>query len=153
MKFLQPKVLIVDDDPVYLALINKQFKNSGIDIIASFESAIEALKSDVGKPDIVFVDFHMNEINGAKASKMFNKKWKNARVILISNSDSIKKKVKKSRYGIDDTVLKYADFSEFLNQVKIAKRNIILRLLWRISVITLLALACYFLYDLYIKPN
>jgi DNA-binding response OmpR family regulator len=153
MKFLQPKVLLVDDDPVYLALINKQFKNSGIDTIASYESAIEALKSDVGIPDIIFVDFHMNDINGAKASKMFNKKWKNARVILISNSDSIKRKVKKSRYGIDDTVLKYADFSEFLNQVKIAKRNIVLRLIWRVSMIVLLALACYFLFTFSIKSN
>ena len=153
MKFLQPKVLLVDDDPVFLALINKQFKNSGFDTIASFGSAIEALKSDVGKPDIVFVDFHMNDINGARASKMFNKKWKNARVILISNSDSIKRKVKKSRYGIDDTVLKYADFSEFLNQVKIAKRNIVLRLIWRVSMIVLLALACYFLFTFSIKSN
>jgi len=139
MKFLNPKILIIDDDPVYLAVIEKQFKNEGFQNVAIFESAIEGLKSDFGKPDVVFVDFHMNDINGARASKMFSKKWKNARIVLISNSGSIKRKVKKSRYGINDTVLKEADFSELLNQVNIAMRRVVIYGILRVS---LLVLAC-----------
>lgn len=139
MKFLNPKILIIDDDPVYLAVIEKQFKNEGFQNVAIYESAIEGLKSDFGKPDVVFVDFHMNDINGARASKMFSKKWKNARIVLISNSESIKRKVKKSRYGIDDTVLKEADFSELLNQVNIAMRRVVIYGILRVS---LLVLAC-----------
>ncbi|MEN9997943.1 MAG: Transcriptional regulatory protein ZraR [Bacteroidota bacterium] len=146
MKLLNPKVLIIDDDPVYLAVMEKQFKNEGFQNVAIFESAIEGLKSDFGRPDLVFVDFHMNDINGARASKMFSKKWKNTRIVLISNSDSIKKKVKKSRYGIDDTVLKEADFSEFLNQVKIAMRGIIVRGIFRVSAVILISVALYFLF-------
>lgn len=146
MKFLNPKILIIDDDPVYLAVIEKQFKNEGFQNVAIFESAIEGLKSDFGKPNVVFVDFHMNDINGARASKMFSKKWKNARIVLISNSDSIKRKVKKSRYGIDDTVLKEADFSELLNQVKIAMRTIIFRGVFRVSALVLCFIALYFLF-------
>ena len=139
MKFLNPKILIIDDDPVYLAVIEKQFKNEGFQNVAIYESAIEGLKSDFGKPDVVFVDFHMNDINGARASKMFSKKWKNARIVLISNSESIKRKVKKSRYGIDDTVLKEADFSELLNQVNIAMRRVVIYGILRVS---LFVLAC-----------
>jgi DNA-binding NarL/FixJ family response regulator len=146
MTWLKPKIFVVDDDPVYLAVINQQFKNHGIKNVAIFESAIESLKSDFGKPDIVFVDFHMNDINGARASKMFNKKWKSTRIVLISNSESIKKKVKKSRYGIDDTVLKDADFTELVNQVKIASRNIILRGIWKVSSVILISVAVYFLF-------
>ena len=146
MKFLNPKILIIDDDPVYLAVIEKQFKNAGFQNVAIYESAIEGLKSDFGKPDVVFVDFHMNDINGARASKMFSKKWKNARIVLISNSESIKRKVKKSRYGIDDTVLKEADFSELLNQVNIAMRTIIFRGVFRVSALVLCFVALYFLF-------
>lgn len=146
MKFLNPKILIIDDDPVYLAVIEKQFKNEGFQNVAIYESAIEGLKSDFGKPDVVFVDFHMNDINGARASKMFSKKWKNARIVLISNSESIKRKVKKSRYGIDDTVLKEADFSELLNQVNIAMRTIIFRGVFRVSALVLCFVALYFLF-------
>lgn len=145
MKILSPKIIVVDDDPIFLAVISQQFKNEGLMNVALFESAIEGLKSDFGKPDVVFVDFHMNDINGARASKMFSKKWKNTRIVLISNSDSIKRKVRKSRYGIDDTVLKEADFSEFLNQVKVATRRIILRGIFRVSALVLCSVALYFL--------
>jgi DNA-binding NarL/FixJ family response regulator len=146
MKFLKPKIMVVDDDPLYLTLINQQFKNNGMNHVEFFESAIEGLKSDFGKPDIVFVDFHMNDINGARASKMFSKKWKQARIVLISNSDSIKKKVKKSRYGIDDTVLKDSDFSDILMQVKIASRNILWRGILKVSSVLLIAVTLYFLF-------
>lgn len=146
MKFLNPKILIIDDDPVYLAVIEKQFKNEGFQNVAIFESAIEGLKSDFGKPDVVFVDFHMNDINGARASKMFSKKWKNARIVLISNSDSIKRKVKKSRYGIDDTVLKEADFSELLNQVSIAMRSVVIYGILRVSLLVLAIVGIFLLF-------
>ncbi len=146
MKFLNPKILIIDDDPVYLAVIEKQFKNEGFQNVAIFESAIEGLKSDFGKPDVVFVDFHMNDINGARASKMFSKKWKNARIVLISNSESIKRKVRKSRYGIDDTVLKEADFSELLNQVSIALRRVVIYGILRVSLLVLAIVGIFLLF-------
>lgn len=146
MKFLNPKILIIDDDPVYLAVIEKQFKNEGFQNVAIFESAIEGLKSDFGKPDVVFVDFHMNDINGARASKMFSKKWKNARIVLISNSESIKRKVRKSRYGIDDTVLKEADFSELLNQVSIAMRSVVIYGILRVSLLVLAIVGIFLLF-------
>src|SRR5574343_205593 len=98
MNWIKPKIFIVDDDSIYLAIMNQQFKNHGIDNVTIYESAVDGIKSNFGKPDLVFVDFHMNDINGARASKMFSKKWKNARIVLISNSDSIKKIVKSSKY-------------------------------------------------------
>lgn len=139
MNRIKPKIFFIDDDAFYLALVKQQFKNHGIENVVIYESAIDGIKSDFGKPDIVFVDFHMNDINGARASKMFSKKWKKARIVLISNSDSIKKKVKLSRYKIDAAVLKDADFSEILNQVNITKRNILFGLFFRILVIATFA--------------
>ncbi len=146
MKWIKPKIFIVDDDSIYLAIMNQQFKNHGVENVTVYESAVDGIKSNFGKPDIVFVDFHMNDINGARASKMFNRKWKNARIVLISNSDSIKKKVKLSRYKIDAAVLKDADFSEILNQVNITKRNIVFRIFLRILVIATFALGVYMLF-------
>ncbi len=146
MKWIRPKIFIVDDDSIYLAIINQQFKNHGVENVTVFESAVDSIKYNLEIPDIVFVDFHMNDINGARASKMFSKKWRSARIVLISNSNSIKRKVKISRYGIDDTVLKDADFSELLKQVKIASRNIILRGVWKVSSIILISVGLYFLF-------
>lgn len=146
MNWIKPKIFFVDDDAMYLVMINQQFKNHGIENVTVYESAIEGIKSNFGKPDIVFVDFHMNDINGARASKMFSKKWKNARIVLISSSDSIKKKVKLSRYKIDAAVLKDDDFSEILNQVNITKRNILFGFFLRILVITALAVGVYLLF-------
>jgi DNA-binding NarL/FixJ family response regulator len=146
MNRIKPKIFFIDDDAIYLALIKQQFKNHGIENVTVYESAIDGIKSNLGKPDIVFVDFHMNDVNGARASKMFSKKWKKARIVLISSSDSIKKKVKLSRYKIDAAILKDADFTELVNQVKIASRNIILRGIWKVSIVILISVALYFLF-------
>jgi DNA-binding NarL/FixJ family response regulator len=146
MNRIKPKIFFIDDDSIYLAMINQQFKNHGIENVMIYESAVDGIKSDFGKPDIVFVDFHMNDINGARASKMFSKKWKNARIVLISSSDSIKRKVKLSRYNIDATVLKDADFSEMLNQVNITKRNIVLRTFLRILGLTAFVFGVWMLF-------
>lgn len=146
MNRIKPKIFFIDDDAVYLALVKQQFKNHGIENVTVYESAIDGIKSNLGKPDIVFVDFHMNDVNGARASKMFSKKWKKARIVLISSSDSIKKKVKLSRYKIDAAILKDADFTELVNQVKIASRNIILRGIWKVSSVILISVALYFLF-------
>lgn len=146
MNWIKPKIFIVDDDSIYLAIMNQQFKNHGIDNVTIYESAVDGIKSNFGKPDLVFVDFHMNDINGARASKMFSKKWKNARIVLISNSDSIKKKVKLSRYKIDAAVLKDADFSEIINQVNITKRSIFFRIIFRIVLLVTFVLGIYMLF-------
>lgn|SRR5574343_143530 len=146
MNWIKPKIFIVDDDSIYLAIMNQQFKNHGIDNVTIYESAVDGIKSNFGKPDLVFVDFHMNDINGARASKMFSKKWKNARIVLISNSDSIKKKVKLSRYKIDAAVLKDANFSEIVNQVNITKRSIFFRIIFRIVLLVTFVLGIYMLF-------
>lgn len=146
MNWIKPKIFIVDDDSIYLAIINQQFKNHGYENVTVYESAIDGIKSDFGKPDIVFVDFHMNDINGARASKMFSKKWKNTRIVLISNSDSIQTKVKLRRYKIDAAILKDTDISALLNQVSIVKRKIMFRIVLRILLLVTSAIGGYLLF-------
>lgn len=146
MKLFEPLIYIIDDDPFYLEVISKKLMNAGFANIRCFTSAIEALQSGVEKPNVLFVDFHMDDINGTRASRLFSKKWMNTRIVLISASDSIKSKVKKKRFGIDATVVKREDISDLILQAKIAKTKLFLFLFIRMLFTLLIVLGIYKLF-------
>lgn len=60
------KILLVDDDLLFLKLIERVFKKSGFEVTVapSAEEAIEILKQGNGKPDIILSDYLMLKMNG-----------------------------------------------------------------------------------------
>jgi sigma-B regulation protein RsbU (phosphoserine phosphatase) len=63
----KPKqILLVDDDQLFLKLIERVFKKSGFDVTlaSSAEAAIELLKQGHEKPDIILSDYLMLQMDG-----------------------------------------------------------------------------------------
>lgn len=118
MRLRNPNIMLIDDDSLYLELFKQELKNAQYSNVQAFDNPTEVFKSQTKVPDLVFVDFHMNEISGARVSKMVRKKWKKARIILISHSNSINHRIKKSRYGIDKTIVKTNDFKLMILEVR-----------------------------------
>jgi sigma-B regulation protein RsbU (phosphoserine phosphatase) len=60
------QILLVDDDQLFLKLIERVFKKSGfvVTLAPSAEAAIELLKKDEVKPDIILSDYLMLKMNG-----------------------------------------------------------------------------------------
>lgn len=115
------KIIIVNDDADYgtslqLHLIRNQIKQ--VDV---YHSAVECLRSSEQIPDVIFVEHKMSEIDGARASRMFKRKWKHVRIILISSSIRAKKRINRRKFGIDNIVDKSINFEEVVNEIKIYK--------------------------------
>jgi len=64
------KILLVDDNPLFLKLLNKAFKNAGFECVTaeSAELAMELLKSKP-PPDIILSDYNMPRMNGLQFRK------------------------------------------------------------------------------------
>ena len=104
-------IMIIDDDPVFSKLLSKALSNYSKDIITICSSSIDIFHDPILSPYLVFIDYNMNDLNGLSTAKVVRKKWKNATIILISESSKIRS-INVSKYGINGKILKKIGFEE-----------------------------------------
>jgi DNA-binding NarL/FixJ family response regulator len=82
------RVLVVDDDPAFLALINRLVDaTSGLEIVGeatSGEHAVEAVENL--RPDLVLMDVRMPGIGGISATRLIKAMRPSTLVILVSTT-------------------------------------------------------------------
>jgi DNA-binding NarL/FixJ family response regulator len=82
------RVLAVDDDPAFLALINRLVDaTSGLEIVGeatSGEHAVEAVEEL--KPDLVLMDVRMPGIGGIRATRLIKARRPSTLVVLVSTT-------------------------------------------------------------------
>jgi DNA-binding NarL/FixJ family response regulator len=101
--------------------------------------------NQIDSPDIIFIDYHLSDINGLSASKILKQRWKNTKIVLISSEFSLKKIANPKKYGIDLLCAKSADFNQFMNQIKQLQFRKISSILLKTTFISLILAAVYFL--------
>lgn len=91
LKLFHPtSVLIIDDDPLQLEILNHHFSAKGVpDILLAVDGKkasklIEGLKQPV---DLIISDIYMPELDGIEFLKVLHKHAGNAAVILISGGN------------------------------------------------------------------
>ncbi len=59
-----PKVMVIDDEPFILMMIEDKLRRGGLDVVTLRESksAVEAIRRE--KPDLIILDWMMPEISG-----------------------------------------------------------------------------------------
>ncbi len=64
-----PKVMVIDDEPFILMMIEDKLKRAGSDVVALRESvgAVERIRQE--RPDLIILDWMMPEISGIEICK------------------------------------------------------------------------------------
>ena len=83
-------ILIVDDKPENLNLLKSILEDKGLQVhqAGSAKFAMSLLRKNMGRYALAIVDFHMPEINGDAATKMFHDVDPTLQVITITGDDS-----------------------------------------------------------------
>lgn len=83
-------ILIVDDKPENLNLLKSILEDKGLQVhqAGSAKFAMSLLRKNMGRYALAIVDFHMPEINGDAATKMFHAVDPTLQVITITGDDS-----------------------------------------------------------------
>lgn len=102
----QYSVLIVDDDPVFLASISKDVEKQGYDVLAvdSGRKAVGFLK--ITCPDLIITDLIMEPINGIEVLKKAKEIYPKIQVIILTGHGDMRSAVEALRADADDYLSK-----------------------------------------------
>lgn len=100
------KFFIVDDD-VFIASVYEQYlKNIDYTDVTCYTSGEDCLDSLVQKPDIIFLDYNMDDLNGFEVLKKIKRYNPNIYVVIISGQEDINVAVEALKHGAFDYLVK-----------------------------------------------
>ena len=114
------KILIVDDEPFNLDLLEQELTDQGYVIERANDGAEALQKVPSFLPDLILLDYMMPKMNGIEVVKQLkqDERYKGIPVILLTAKASQEDKVKGLDAGADDYVVKPFDSFELLARVR-----------------------------------
>jgi CheY-like chemotaxis protein len=119
------KILVVDDEPDYVATIQCRLEWSHYEVVTAANGA-EAIEKAVNeKPDLVLLDTNMPIMNGHEVLERLKQhpELKDTPVIMVTALCEPQDIAKASSYGVADYVAKPFDFAELMEKIANALEN------------------------------
>jgi DNA-binding NtrC family response regulator len=113
----QFKFFIVDDDVFCANVYNQYLVNMNYNDITHYSNGIDCIDNLHQKPDIIFLDHNMEDINGFEVLKKIKRYDPNIYVVMISGQENIETAVDALKYGAFDYVIKGNDVYEKLELI------------------------------------
>lgn len=119
------KILVVDDDPNLLRLVELILKRAQYNVITSTTGEIGIEKARTEKPDLVLMDVMLPGIDGFQTVKQIRQipECANIPIVFLSASDSTESKVKGLRGGGSDYITKPVKTGELLARLEAHLRS------------------------------
>jgi signal transduction histidine kinase len=111
------KVFLVDDSPFFVKLCEKGLIKNGFSNIHVFNSGEELLSNLISKPDIIFLDYHLNDYTGKELLHKIKAFNPDIAVVMMSSQDSMDITIDLLNNGAFDYLIKNDVFIEKLLDV------------------------------------
>ena len=102
-------IFIVDDDPMCRKLYSRCLHLLGCEQIQLFDNGQECINELVKQPDVVFVDYYMDGLNGLEVLKKIKRFDPDIFVVLISGQQDMQVAINSLKYGAFDYIIKGTD--------------------------------------------
>jgi DNA-binding NtrC family response regulator len=100
-------IFVVEDDILYLNLINKELEKMGYTKIESYSTGKEAMHNLDKKPDIALLDYFLEkDFTGMDILKKLQQRFPDTQVIFLTGSDDVNIAVDTMRNGAYDYIVK-----------------------------------------------
>lgn len=107
LKNFAANIFLVDDDALCLNLYQQFLKQLGYTNVRLFDNGNDCLESlDTLQPDIIFLDYNMDDLNGIDVLKQIKKFNPAITVLFISGQEDIEVAVNAMRQGAMDYIVK-----------------------------------------------
>lgn len=122
---LENKILIVDDEPIMLLMLEQILGKEGCFQLKTADSASAALAiMDSFSPDIILLDIQMAGMDGYELCRQIRaaKSSRFIKIIMVSGCSQVSKRLKAYEAGADDYVVKPFDEQELLAKIRVYQR-------------------------------
>jgi DNA-binding response OmpR family regulator len=111
------KILIVDDDPKIIKLLQVNLKARGyiVSVARDGSEAIDIIQEDL--PDLIILDLLMPKLDGREVCKQI-RQWSNIPIIILSALGEVHDKVSCFGFGADDYMSKPFAIDELIARIK-----------------------------------
>jgi DNA-binding NtrC family response regulator len=117
------KVLIVDDDKAFLAILAERMQNRGMEVSTAESAAVALQMLEKETYDAVLLDLMMPEMGGIEALQIMRRKQPEVQVIFLTGHPSVSKGVEAMKLGAMDFIPKPVDMNELTEKIKHAKAS------------------------------
>ncbi|HXG50367.1 MAG TPA: sigma-54 dependent transcriptional regulator [candidate division Zixibacteria bacterium] len=121
------RLLLVDDEPLNLDLLEQELSPHGYEIEKAANGPAALRRIAESAPDLVLLDYQMPGMNGIDVVKEIRRQGKDLPVIMITAYGSIERAVEAMKAGADDFVTKPFDPDHLALVIKKATERIQLR--------------------------
>jgi DNA-binding NtrC family response regulator len=126
------KIFVVDDDMFYLTLFKQQLINIGCEDITTFENGTDLLNEIQENPDVVFLDYMMDDFTGEEVLNKIKRYNPDIFVVVVSGQEGIQTAVNMLKQGafdylqkgddelkkIKDVLVKIGEVKDFMERTK-----------------------------------
>jgi DNA-binding response OmpR family regulator len=119
---MDTKILVVDDEPLYIRLLKVNLEPEGYQIITAVngEEALEIISQDM--PDLIILDVMMPKLDGITTCVRI-RQFSNVPIILLTAMGEEQDRVRGLNIGADDYVVKPFSATELVARVKAVLRR------------------------------
>ena len=114
------KVLLVDDNNFSLKLLQKQLEDSGYEVTTAVDGikALNVVRTT--PPDIILLDVMMPRLDGYKVCKLLrmDERFTTLPIIMLTSKAGEEDRMLGLELGVNDFILKNADFQEIARVIK-----------------------------------
>jgi CheY-like chemotaxis protein len=115
-----PKILVIDDQPINVQLLKRKLEREGLDVIAAHNGQDGLKMIASAKPDLVLLDVMMPDMNGIEVCQQLqgNDETRAIPVIFITARTTKESKIEGLGVGAVDYITKPIDLDETLARVQ-----------------------------------
>lgn len=111
MSGLRGKVLVIDDEPGIVELLNEYLSQQGFEVVTASGGAQGLARLDADRPDVVLLDMRMPEMDGIETLKRIRAVNLRIPVLVVSGNDDLATAKEAIALGAFDYTLKPIDFA------------------------------------------
>jgi DNA-binding NtrC family response regulator len=100
------KIFLVDDEPYCHNLYGQYLQNLGYDSVRHFGKSADCLDQLTLQPDLIFLDYNMDNLNGIDVLKKIKRFDPNILIVFLSGQKEISIAVNALKYGALDYIRK-----------------------------------------------
>lgn len=100
------KIFLVDDEPYCLDLYGRYLQNLGYGNVQYFSKSADCLDQLILQPDLIFLDYNMDNLNGIDVLKKIKRFDPNISIVFLSGQREISIALNALKYGALDYIRK-----------------------------------------------